>query len=172
MAASASAVPAMPAVGDIIVIKPHDERGELVLVIEKKRKTGAFKGYLMGVRAKDKWPDLVRRFGKSVSLLFVKEETVPDPVVGERDATVFCKNCKILGNGTEFDLDALEWLPHVDLDVLVDKAKEVLDDANKASDDEVKVVQDTVEESKPKAKAKAKAATVKSPFYLSCKLAV
>lgn len=145
-----------PTLGDVIILFDYDTKGELVLVVDRRRKNGSFKAYLMGIRHKERWGDLNRRAGKSVTLVFTKEEAVPEPVVGDKDATIFCTRCKIIGNGKKFDLDMVSnWLSANEVDVLVDKASEVMN----ISDDEgepAEPAEDDEPNEHPKAKPKAK----------------
>ena len=79
----------MPTLGDVITALPDDKKGEMVLVVDKKRKNVSYKAYLIGLKSKEKWGELRRHMGKSVTIVFMKEDATPEPLVSDKDATIF-----------------------------------------------------------------------------------
>ena len=148
-------------VGDVITTEIANV-GLVVLVMSKRRKTGMFKAYLMGVKDKEYKGDLRRRVGKSVQVGFVTEKVIPDPIFAEKEVTLFVNKFINLDQGDKMDISSLNpaengWMSATEFDVLIDKAAEEL---------EVSDEPEHVEEEVPKKKPRVKATVLKTPFLL------
>ena len=161
MAASASALSTtgFPAFGDVVLISLDQGRGDVAVVVDKrrKRKTNLFKIYMMAVRDKIAVCDIRRGRGKSLDAFFFSEGVQLGSDIKEDEMTIFAKEYKILGRGDDFDLETFPWVDPVDIHVLSNKAVEVLevsedDDAGDEENPEAEIP--TGKEPKPKGKAK------------------
>ena len=136
--------------------------GVVVLVMAKRKKSGMYKAYLMGVKDKSYKGELCRKIGKSIQISFVTEKVVPDPILSEKEVTVFINKFINLDQGDKMDISALNpaqngWMTATEFDVLIDKAAEVLE-----VPDEIEQPEDEV-----KKKTRAKATVLNNPlFYL------